>query len=88
MVKKLWLVGCDLSVCVSMHRVFPQSGLNKCVFKQNNYEDMEAGVWVRISPPTLGSPSWVGHHEGWTGRVEGRKAKNWCVGGGRSRWGK
>ena len=80
-------MGCDPKDCVSMHRVFPQSGLKECVFKKNNYEDMAEGVWVRISPASLDSQSWVEHRQGYTGGVEGKKVENWCGGGGEKQGG-
>ena len=43
---------------------------------------MVESVWVRVSPASLGSQSWVGHHQGQAGEVRGGGAKNWCVGEG------
>ena len=60
MVKELCLVGCNQSDYVLMYRVLHESGLKKCVFKQNNYANMVESVCVRVSPVSLGSQSWVG----------------------------
>ena len=76
MVKELCLVGCNQSDYVSMYHVFHESGLKKCVFKQNNYLNMVEGVWVRVSPAYLGSQSWVGWDQGHAGVVGGEGAKN------------
>ena len=63
-------------MCVSLEHI------EKCVFKKNNYTNMVEIVWVRVSPASLGSQSWAGHHQGWTGGAEGKKVENWCGGGG------
>ena len=53
MVKKLCLVGCKPKNYVLVCREFYYSGLNKCVFKQNNFTSMVKIMCVRVSPRSL-----------------------------------
>ena len=38
---------------------------------------------MRVSPSSLGSKSWVGGDQGYTGRVGGEGAENLCMGDAR-----
>ena len=53
MVKKLCPVGCKPTDYVLVCREFHYSGLNRCVFKQNNNTNMVKSMCVRVSPGSL-----------------------------------
>ena len=48
--------------------------------KKNDYACMLQSGRVRVSHASLGSQSWVGCDQGYTGGVGGQVAENWCVG--------
>ena len=53
MVKKLCPVGGNQPDYVLVCREFYYSGLNKCVFKRNNFTSMVKSMCVRVSPGSL-----------------------------------